>query len=55
MMLTYHELTTVVSRFQSSMRRLKKEKDYVEDKSDRIILDKLIDMKYDAGKEEGVF
>ena len=51
--LTYSQLTTVVSRFQTSRVRLKQSGDYPEEESDKEILNILIDMKYTAKKEEG--
>lgn len=46
--LTHDELTIIISRFQSSMYKLEKSGDYPEKKRDKIILGKLIDMKYTA-------
>jgi len=51
--LTYKQLTTLVSRFQTSMHRLKKSGDYPEVDEDKKLLEILINLKYDAGKREG--
>lgn len=50
--LTFKELTTLVSRFQTSCYRLKETGDYPEKYEDKVILRKLIDMKFDAQHEE---
>lgn len=50
--LTLKELTTLVSRFQTSCYRLKQTGDYPEEYEDKVLLRKLIDMKYDAQIEE---
>ena len=50
--LTHSELTTIVSVFQGSMYKLEESGDYPEKGTDKIILRKLIDMKYFAMKRE---
>lgn len=52
--LTYEQLGTVVSRFQTSCLKLRNSGDYPEEKKDLEILDTLLNMKWYAGKEEGV-
>lgn len=52
--LSLNELTTLVSRFQSSVYILEQSKDYPEKRSDGNILRKLINMKRLATKQGAV-
>ena len=52
MTLTYKQLTTLISRFQTACWRLKQAGDYPEEKADKETLYVLIDMKYTAMKKE---
>ena len=47
-MLDFDELSTIISRFQSTIYRLQASGDYPEEKTDKELLNKLIDMKYTA-------
>ncbi len=51
-MLNYDELTTLISRFGASCMRLEASGDYPEKKSDKELLQKLIDLKYTAMMNE---
>ena len=44
--LTYNELTTLVSRFSSSITQLKNTGDYPEAKRDQLLLQKLINLQF---------
>lgn len=52
MKLTLDEITTVISRFKSSVIKLKQSGDYPEREKDMVIMEKLLDIKFELMQEE---
>ena len=50
--LTHEDLTTIISRFSSSMYKLETSGDYPEKQRDQLLLRKLIDMQFIQSKKK---